>query len=60
MGKNLVKMTGFRFAEETLIPKLDIIAQREKRNRNQQVEYALSLFVAQYEQEHGEIPVDSV
>jgi len=60
MGKNLVKMTGFRFSEETLIPKLDVIAQREKRNRNQQVEYALTLFVEQYEQEHGEIPVDGV
>lgn len=55
MGKNLVKVTGFRFADQDIPLKMDLIAKEHKRNRNQEVEWALSQYILQYEQEHGEI-----
>lgn len=58
MGKNLIKLTGFRFTDETLIPKIDIIARNEKRNRNQHVEYILTQYVQAYENQHGEIQLE--
>lgn len=58
MGKNLVKQTGFRFSDETLITKLDFIAKANKRNRNQQVEWVLDKYIREYEAEYGKIELD--
>lgn len=58
MGKNLHKVTGFRFTDETLVYKYDVIAKANKRNRTQQVEWVLDKFVQEYEAEYGEIPID--
>lgn len=58
MGKNLVKVTGFRFSDQTLLEKLNVIASAHKRNRNQEVEWALTEYVKAYEAEHGEIQTD--
>lgn len=55
MGKNLVKVTGFRFSDQTILEKLNIIASAHKRNRNQEVEWALAEYVRNYENENGEI-----
>lgn len=55
MGKNLVKVTGFRFNDSSILEKLNVIAKNHKRTRNQEVEWALESYVRQYEQEHGEI-----
>ena len=58
MGKNLYKMTGFRFTDEKLVPKLDVIAKANKRNRNQQMEWFLEQYIREYEAEHGKIELD--
>lgn len=55
MGKNLVKVTGFRIADNTVLEKLNIIAKENKRTRNQEVEWALTQYVKAYENEHGVI-----
>lgn len=54
MGKNLQKLYSFR-TDETLIQKLNIISNEHSRTRNKEIEYALKLYVKDYEQEHGEI-----
>ena len=58
MGKNLVKQTGFRFSDESIIEKLDVIAKANKRNRNQQAEWVLDKYIREYEAEHGKIELD--
>ena len=58
MGKNLIKMTGFRFTDQDIPKKMDYIAERNKRNRNQQVEWILSEYIKAYEAEHGEIIIE--
>ena len=58
MGKNLVKQTGFRFTDESIIAKLDVIAKANKRNRNQQTEWVLDKYIREYEAEHGKIELD--
>ncbi len=58
MGKNLVKVTGFRFSDETIPLKLDVIAKEHKRNRNQEVEWVLSQYIKEYENENGEIKLN--
>lgn len=58
MGKNLIKVTGFRFTDETIPIKMDIIAKNHKRNRNQEVEWALLQYIQDYELEHGAIEID--
>lgn len=58
MGKNLVKQTGFRFTDETIVLKLDVIAKANKRNRNQQTEWVLDKYIREYEAEHGKIELD--
>lgn len=55
MGKHLIKTTGFRFSDPDLLHKLDIIAASHKRRRNQEVEWALTQYVKNYEEIHGEI-----
>lgn len=58
MDRHLQKQTSFRFTDETLIAKLNVIAKKNKRNRNQQVEWILDKYVGEYEAEYGEIPID--
>lgn len=53
MGKNKVKVTGFRIEDEKLLEKLGIIAAENCRTRNKEVEYALKIYVAEYESKHG-------
>lgn len=57
MGKNLIKVTGFRIFDKDIMPKIDIIAEKEKRDRNKQVNYILEKYVNEYEATHGEIPL---
>lgn len=60
MGKNLIKVTGFRFTDQTIPKKIDIIAINQKRNRNQQVEWILSQFIEEYEKQNGEIKINDL
>ena len=58
MGKNKIKVTGFRIPDETILKKLDVIAKKHYRNRNQEVVKILTDHVKEYELEHGEIKVE--
>lgn len=58
MGKNKIKVTGFRIEDDKLLKKLGIIAAENCRTRNKEVEFALKIYVAEYEQQHGEIKLD--
>lgn len=58
MGKNKVKVTGFRIEDETILDKLNIIAKNNCRTRNKEVEYALKKYVEQYENLYGEIQIE--
>lgn len=58
MGKNKVKVTGFRIEDESILDKLGIIAKNNCRTRNKEVEYALKKYVLDYESEHGEIKIN--
>lgn len=60
MGKNLVKVTGFRITDNTILDKLNVIAKQHNRTRNQEVEWALSQYVKAYENENGEININEV
>ena len=55
MGKNKVKVTGFRIEDEIILEKLNIIAKNNCRTRNKEVEFALKKHVTDYKTEHGEI-----
>lgn len=57
MGKNKVKVTGFRITDETILEKMGEIAKIHKRTRNQEVEWALDKYVKDYEAEHGSITI---
>lgn len=59
MGKNLVKVTGFRISDESILEKLNIIAKDHNRTRNQEVEWALSQYVKAYEKENGIININT-
>lgn len=52
MGKNLQKLYSFR-TDETLIQKLKIISREHTRTRNKEIEYALKLYVKDYEEKYG-------
>ena len=58
MGKHLITQTSFRFSDQTIIAKLDVISKVNKRNRNQQVEWVLDKYIREYEAEHGKIELD--
>ena len=58
MGLNKTKVTGFRIEDEKILEKLHIIAKKNCRTRNKEVEFALKKYVEQYETEHGEIQID--
>lgn len=55
MGINKVKVTGFRIEDESILEKLNEIAKNNCRTRNKEVEYALKLYVENYESKHGKI-----
>lgn len=57
MGKNLQKLYSFR-TDETLIQKLKIISREHTRTRNKEIEYALKLYVKDYEEKYGEIQIE--
>lgn len=57
MGKNKVKVTGFRIEDETILDKLNIIAKNNCRTRNKEVEYALKQYVQKYESQNGAINI---
>lgn len=57
MGQNKVKVTGFRIEDETILEKLNIIAKNNCRTRNKEVEYALKLYVQNYETKNGTINI---
>lgn len=59
MGKNKVKVTGFRIEDESILDKLNIIAKANCRTRNKEVEFALKEYVATYEAEHGTIELEN-
>lgn len=56
MVSNLPKLT-FRLEEE-LLKKLDHIAAKNRRYRNQEVCYVLTRYIEQYEAKNGTIVVD--
>lgn len=58
MGKNLIKVTGFRFTDQTIPKKMGYIAKLHKRERNKEVEWALAQYIEQFEKEHGKINID--
>lgn len=53
--RHTTKVTGFRFTDQSILEKLNVIAKEHKRTRNQEVEWALAEYVRTYEAEHGEI-----
>lgn len=57
MGLNKTKVTGFRFEDKDVLLKLNAIADAHCRTRNKEVEYALKLYVSEYEKEHGTIDI---
>lgn len=62
MGKNLVTTTTVRLSDKDILRKLDVIAERNCRTRNRQVEYILQEFVDEFEKENGKIiitPIDN-
>lgn len=48
---------SLRISEE-LLSKLKVIAVRNKRSANKEMEYALEQYVRDFEQRHGEISID--
>lgn len=58
MGQHKVKVTGFRISDETILEKMDIIAKKNCRTRNKEVEYALKKYVNDYENENGSITIN--
>ena len=48
--------TGVRFEEEMLI-KLTLVAKRERRSFNNQMEYIAQLFLEEYERKNGVIEI---
>lgn len=57
MGKNLEKQYAFR-CDNTLIKKLEYIAQQNTRNRNQEMKHIIKQYIDVYEIQHGEIKLD--
>ena len=57
MGKNLQKQYPFR-TDETIIKKIDYIAELNTRNRNQQIEHLLKECINQYEAVNGKLIIE--
>lgn len=59
MGANKTKVTGFRIEDESILIKLGIIANKNCRTRNKEVEFALKKYVETYESIYGEIKLEN-
>lgn len=57
MGANKIKVTGFRIRNPEILVKIDIIAERHNRNRNQEVNNILEEYIEQYERRYGIITI---
>ena len=57
MGKNLQKLYSFR-TEDTIIKKIEYIADTNTRNRNQQIEHLLKECISEYELAFGELIIE--
>ena len=44
--------------DEKLMKKLDIIAKKNNRTKNKEIEYALMKYIDVYENTHGEIKIE--
>lgn len=60
MGKNKTKVTGFRIEDESILEKLNVIAQENCRTRNKEVEFALKQYVQNYEKQNGNIIIGEI
>lgn len=60
MGKNKTKVTGFRIEDESILEKLNVIAQENCRTRNKEVEFALKQYVQNYEKQNGRITIGEI
>lgn len=58
MGENKIKVTGFRIRDPQILKKLDFIATKHNRNRNQEVNNILEEYVETYEKKYGEIKIE--
>lgn len=58
MGQNKTKSYPMRI-DDALMHKVKTIASTEDRPISKQLERIIRAYIDQYEQEHGEIPVDS-
>lgn len=58
MGEHKTKVTGFRIRNPETLIKLDIIASRNNRNRNQEVNNILEKYIKSYEKDNGEIKIE--
>ncbi len=56
MGKNLEPQFAFR-CDKITIQKLEHIAQKNTRTRNQEMKHIIKKYINQYEAEHGEIQI---
>lgn len=57
MGKNLETQYAFR-CDDTTIKKLEYIAQKNTRTRNQEMKHIIKQYVEQYESNNGEIIIE--
>ncbi len=57
MGKNLEPQFAFR-CDKITIQKLEHIAQKNTRTRNQEMKHIIKKYINQYEAEHGEIQIE--
>lgn len=48
------------YSSQSVVAKLDYIANINNRSRGNMCETVIKAYIDQYEQEHGEIPVESV
>lgn len=56
MGKNLIPLVSFRCDNE-MKAKLEYIANKNTRTRNEEMIHIIKKHIAEYEAEHGEIEI---
>ena len=59
MGKNLEPQYAFR-CDETTIKKLEYIAKKNTRTRNQEMKHIIKTYIQEYENKHGEIIIEPI
>lgn len=57
MGKNLEKLYSFRCDDET-IKKLEYIAKKNTRNRNQEIKHIVKEHIEKFETKYGSIKIE--